>query len=100
MGLAPAVVSAPDIAARTIEDPPPDTHLLTSPCARWGRPQGLVWWLFLMNSLETTMGGENTEEALSSLPRQQLKHRAAQGHLKMLTVAVHGVDPLCSAAPR
>lgn len=53
-----------------------------------------------MNSLENTTGGETTEEALSSLPRQQLKHRAAQGHLKMLTVAVHGVDPLCSAAPR
>lgn len=53
-----------------------------------------------MNSLETTTGGETTEEALSSLPRQQLKHCAAQGHLKMLTAAVHGVDPLCSAAPR
>lgn len=53
-----------------------------------------------MNSLETTTGGETTEEDLSSLPRQQLKYGAAQGHLKRLTVAGHGAESFCSTVPR
>lgn len=81
---------APDVVARTHVDFNIYAQTLhgLNLCEVGTSPRAVLEDIFvcmLINSLETTMRGETTEEACSSLSRQQLNRSAAQGNLEALT---------------